>query len=150
LKTFLQDKYVSFICHILFGIGVLPLLFVFGKHESLMFINHNHSLILDKVMYHLTRLPELASIIFIVVLGLFAERRQFLAIVIALSLSGILIVVSKNFLFSDFKRPLNWIIQHPNLHFNFVDGIKLHSNGSFPSGHTISAFCSLALIGFFK
>jgi membrane-associated phospholipid phosphatase len=134
--------------HIVMGIVVIPLLLMFNKYESLVYVNQHHSPFLDLLMYHLTRIPELASIVFIIILGLFAERRQFFAIVMALSLSGILIVLSKNFIFSDFKRPFAWIMQNPPFSFHFVEGIKLHSNGSFPSGHTISAFCSLSLIGF--
>lgn len=130
------------------GIVGIPLLLMLNKYESLIYINQHHSYFLDVLMYHLTRIPELASIVFIIILGLFAERRQFFAIIVALSLCGLFILLSKNFIFSEFKRPFAWIMENPPYKFHFVDGIKLHSNGSFPSGHTISAFCSLGLIGF--
>lgn len=134
-------------CHLLLAVTVLPFVILVPKNESLLFINGHHSAWLDVVMYHITRLPELAFIVFVVILGLFAERRQFLSIVVAMSLCGLSILFFKNILFPGFDRPYHWLSgHHPDFH--HVPGIHLHSNGSFPSGHTVAAFCSLALVGF--
>lgn len=113
----------------------------------MLYINAHNSPELDKIMYHITRLPELAYIVFIVVLGLFLEKRNFLSIVISLSLCGLLILLFKEVLFPHMTRPFEWL-NSEHIPFHKVDGIRLHSNGSFPSGHTMSAFCALALIGF--
>lgn len=118
------------------------------KNVSLTQINALNHPILDVIMYHLTRLPELALIIFVLTLSFFHQKRMFLSAVIALLLCGITIVVCKHFIFNDFKRPYFWISQQNDIKMHFVNGIKLHSNGSFPSGHTVSAFCSMALVGF--
>jgi len=98
-------------------------------------------------MYHITRLPELAYIIFVIILGLFTEKRMFLSIVIAMCISGLLIYVFKHQLFADFNRPFYWL-NGTHTPFHHVQGIRLHSNNSFPSGHTLAAFSTLALIGF--
>lgn len=147
MKKLLQDKSTSLICHLILAIGVLPFVLLYPKSVSLMFINGHHSAFLDVVMYHITRLPELAFIVFVVVLAFFAERRILMAVIIAMAFCGICIVLFKNFIFPDFFRPYHWLNGN-KVAFHNVPGIHLHSNGSFPSGHTISAFCALALVGF--
>lgn len=112
-----------------------------------MMINRLNSPAADIIFYHITRLPELAMIVFVVILSIFYERRIFLATVIAMSLCGLSILLFKHILFSDFNRPSMWLNSN-HINFHRVEGIRLHTNGSFPSGHTIAAFCSLALVGF--
>jgi membrane-associated phospholipid phosphatase len=147
LNKFYQDKRAALICHSILALAVLPFIFLYSKGDSLLFINSHNSSILDKIMYHTTRLPELAYIVFIVVLGLFIEKRNLLSIVISLSLCGLLILLFKDVLFPHMTRPFEWL-NSKHIPFHRVEGIRLHSNGSFPSGHSMSAFCSLALIGF--
>lgn len=147
MKASLRNKRVSIICHLLFAVAVLPFVIAYDKNVSMLFINSHHSRFLDVTLYHITRLPELASIVFVVILGLFAEKRQFLAIIVAMALCGLSILLFKNILFSSFDRPFTWLDGH-QVKFHHVPGIHLHSNGSFPSGHTTAAFCSLALVGF--
>ncbi len=110
-------------------------------------VNSLNSPAADIIFYHITRLPELAMIVFVFILSIFYERRIFLATVIAMSLCGLSILLFKHILFSDFNRPSMWLNSN-HINFHRVAGIRLHTNGSFPSGHTIAAFCSLALVGF--
>ena len=147
MKKLLKDKSTSIICHFIMAVVVLPYVLLYPKSVSLMFINGHHSPFLDVVMYHITRLPELAFIVFVVVLAFFAERRVLLAVVLSMAFSGLCIVLFKNVIFADFFRPYHWLNGN-KVPFHHVPGIHLHSNGSFPSGHTISAFCALALVGF--
>lgn len=147
MKKILEHKQVSLICHLLLAIGVLPLVLLFGKNESMLYINSRNSPEADFFFYHVTRLPELAMIVFVVVLGFFQERRLFLAVVVAMSVCGLSILLFKHVLFSDFHRPYFWLSGN-HIDFHRVDGIRLHTNGSFPSGHTIAAFSSLGLAGF--
>lgn len=145
-KKFLNKK-VAFICHLLLAVFVLPLLIFYRKEESLLFINGHNSPQLDVFMYHITRLPEISFVVFVIFLGMFTQRRYFLAIVASLILCVLVIVFSKYFLFSDALRPYSWLNAN-KVPFHHVDGISMHSNGSFPSGHTMAAFCALALAGF--
>lgn len=145
-KIFLNKK-VAFVCHLLLAIFVLPLLVFYKKEESLLFINGHYNIWLDLFMYHITRLPEISFVVFVVFLGSFTQRRYFLAIVTSLIVCVLVIVFSKYFLFSDQLRPYSWLSKN-NVVFHHVPNISLHSNGSFPSGHTMAAFCALALAGF--
>ncbi len=148
MKAFIQNNRIVILCHILLAISVLPWIVMVNKNVSLIQINALNHPILDVIMYHLTRLPEIAIIIFVLILSFFHEKRMFLSAVIALAICGITIIVCKHFIFNDFKRPFFWISQQETVVIHYVKGIKLHSNGSFPSGHTVSAFCSLSLVAF--
>lgn len=129
------------------AIAVMPFLIFYTKYETLMAINGFNSPAGDAMMYHITRLPELAMIVFVIVLSLFFERRTFLAAVLAMSVCGLSILLFKHVLFSEYTRPFQWLDAN-HIRFHAVSGIRLHANGSFPSGHTMSAFCALALAGF--
>jgi len=147
LKKVLANKRVSLYAHLLMAIAVMPFLIFYTKYDTLLAINGFNSPAADTLMYHITRLPELAMIVFVVVLSMFFERRIFLATVIAMSVCGLSILLFKHVLFSEYTRPFQWLDAN-HIRFHAVGGIRLHSNGSFPSGHTMSAFCALALAGF--
>jgi membrane-associated phospholipid phosphatase len=147
LNSFFKDKTVSIRCHIILAVSILPYVLLYDKSISLLYINSHFTSTCDVLMYHITRLPELAYIIFVVILGLFTEKRMFLSIVISMSLCAIMIILFKHYFFSDFNRPYHWL-NDSKTPFHHVSKIRLHSNNSFPSGHTMAAFASLALVGF--
>lgn len=148
LKVFIRDIKTSVVLHLLLSLLVLPLVVFISKYDSLLYINRLHHPFLDELMYHLTRLPELALIVFAIILGLFCEKRVFIAIVVSLLISLLVIYLSKFVFFTDFKRPLDWINKNPQVKIHFNPKITLHTHSSFPSGHTISAFCCLSSVAF--
>ena len=75
--------------------------------------------------------------------------RKGLYIGLAYGIASLLVAVLKRFVFANFKRPhgLKQLIEDEN--YNWLKGVEMPSNLSFPSGHTTVAFCiffSLALI----
>ena len=124
-----------------------PFVFLYDKTASLTWINQHHHPVLDELLYHLTRLPELALIVFILVLAFFYERKLTLSVVVSLILCALSIYLFKHILFPDFERPSVWIKAH-QIKLHLLPSINLHSHGSFPSGHTLAAFASLGMAGF--
>ncbi len=135
------------ILHILYAIVGAVLLGLFSASQLLLYINGHYSTILDLIMYHITRLPEIAYIIFILALGLFTQRRYFVAIILSLAICALVIVLTKYVFFANQARPSVWL-NSSGFKYHIVAGIRLHSNGSFPSGHTMAAFCTMALAAF--
>jgi len=128
-------------------LAVGPFVLLYDKTTSLLWINQHHHPVLDHLLYHLTRLPELALLIFVVVLAFFYERKYTLAVVLSLLICALSIYLFKQIIFPDFERPSVWIkAQHIHLH--LLPSIDLHSHGSFPSGHTLAAFAALGMAGF--
>lgn len=146
LKSVLSNYKASLICHLIFLLGVGPWVFLFDKTQSLVWINQHHNPVSDHLLYHLTRLPELSLIVFIIVLAFFYERKITLSVLTSLFLCGISIYLFKHVLFSDFERPSVWIKAH-QIKMHLLQSIDLHSHGSFPSGHTLGAFATLGMAG---
>lgn len=147
MNNLISDKGTSIVLHILYAIAGAILLNLYTATQLLLFINGHFSDFTDIVMYHITRLPEIAYIIFILALGLFTQRRYFLAIIISLVVCAMVIVLTKYLFFTNAARPSVWLTES-GLQFHTVADIRLHSNGSFPSGHTMAAFCTMALAAF--
>ena len=133
--------------HIIFALVGAVLVFLYSPAQLLLFINGHNAPWLDKLMYHITRLPEIAYIIFVLFLGIFTQKRYAIAIFISLVLCGLIIVLTKFLIFSGETRPSVWLLEN-KIPFHAVEGITLYSHGSFPSGHTIASFCTLALAAF--
>lgn len=139
----------SLLIHLILFLA-LTLLVVFVSRENVyLWINQRHTSLSDNLFYHITRLPELAYVVFILALGLFTKKKHFLIVAVSLIICTIVILVSKYFLFKDFDRPIVWLMSK-GVAFHQVPGISIHSNHSFPSGHTLAAFASLSLAGFFS
>ncbi len=67
-------------------------------------------------------------------------RKKLLPLVFsAIIFSTLLVQVSKNVVFPNQARPTSAIQEINEIH--TVKGVELHSNNSFPSGHTTTVFC---------
>lgn len=106
------------------------------KESSLLLINSLHTPLLDFIYKYITYLGEgYYFLVIIIVLGLIRFKYFFQGIILFLS-SGAITQIIKNLL--NAPRPIKYLSDISNL--NFVDGVDVYSWGSFPSGHTTSAF----------
>lgn len=73
----------------------------------------------------------------------------FILTLLTLLLTGILAQTGKQLIYPDATRPLEFIKDHT---LYLVEGIDIHRNNSFPSGHTTAAFGFFSLVAylFFK
>ncbi len=144
MKKNISHILIVIVLHLIFFIVGGIILFLYKPHEIVLYVNSLHNHWLDIAMYQLTRLPELAYIVFIILLGLFTQRRYFLMNVVLMLLCLIVIVVSKNLLFADAMRPSVYLNNHSISYYHYLP-IEIHTSNSFPSGHTTATFCALVM-----
>ncbi len=120
-----------------------PILF-YSKEYFTLWLNAQHSSLLDQVFYYLTHLGD--GLVFIPVFVLLLFRNYvlsaFFAAFVGLEAIIVQLVLKKGF-FAHLNRPPAYIENFDQLH--QVPGVDLHHLHTFPSGHTQSAF----LIAFF-
>ncbi len=126
------------------GMVLIFLSFYLGKDKLFLLLNGNAGAIADFFFTNCTYLGD--GIIWVPVVLLFIiYRRKLLPLVLsAIIISTILVQVSKNFIFVNEARPSSAISQTNLIH--TIKGVELHSNNSFPSGHTTTVFCIYLLV----
>ena len=117
-------------------------LVIYGKEHSFHAINRSNHALLDNFFQYWTYLGHGMIWVPLVVYSLF-YKRDFL---IALALAGLICALftqgGKRFIYPDELRPVLAIGREK---IRIVEGITPHTNNSFPSGHTSTAF-TLALL----
>lgn len=129
----------------MFWLACAWLLRQMGRDESFLWLTHKHSPAADIILQYLTHLGDG---LFALALALFFwfRRKPLLsyALVLAFLISGLLAQAGK-FSFPQ-KRPYNYF-ESIGQKIHVIDGVTLmHSNNSFPSGHTATAFATAAVL----
>ncbi len=135
-----------------FGIIYFVVLAVAGyfliSTEKLPFhllINQQHNQYADLFFKYFTHLGDgLFVVLFLCGVGFFIKFRDTLLGAIAFLISGIGSQLLKK-IFSSEMRPVTFF--EPNV-LHFVDGVKINSSHSFPSGHTATAFAFFIFLSY--
>lgn len=127
-------------------VGTL-LLFTHEKGDMVLLVNQNHNAWLDPLFKYGTELGN--GILFITIIFFMAAFRLRNALVglLTFGFMGVLIITLKGLVFSEMVRPKLFFEGLEGL--NFVEGVRVMSHHTFPSGHSatgFSLFCMLALI----
>ena len=121
------------------------MMLVWSKGETLLKLNGAHNIFFDLLFKYLTKLGEIWGGVAVgIILLLFKKLKFFYIYLIAIGISSTFAQVLKTQVFADSKRPANEFVEE--LH--KVDGIDLHNDYSFPSGHTTAAFCMFSILAF--
>jgi membrane-associated phospholipid phosphatase len=116
----------------------LYLIAIFGKEKSFLLINQFHTSFFDDFFSHITNLGDGFIWLPLMVFTLIYQRKKWLIVVTNFTLSTIISVILKRLIFSNALRPAYLLKEGFNLH--FVEGVKIYTQNSFPSGHTTTAF----------
>ncbi len=121
------------------GISVLVLSFFVGKSNLFLLLNGNGGIYLDSFFKWLTHAgEELLWILFFFFLLL--KKKQYLPIYFSnLVISTFLVQICKRVLLPNSARPVE-LLAEKAAEIHTVIGVNVHHWGSFPSGHTSSAF----------
>ena len=128
-------------CLVLFFLFIASI--IFSKGQDVLFINGKNNLFFDQFFPLITNLGDGVIFVLIILATLFIRFQYTTVAVSVLVAHGILVSLFKRILFSDLDRPRNYL---DNNLLHFVKGVTVHSNHSFPSGHTTTAFCAALLI----
>ncbi|MBI3219666.1 MAG: phosphatase PAP2 family protein [Bacteroidetes bacterium] len=116
---------------------------VIPKGEDVLFINGNHSELLDRFFSIITHLGAGHLLILILIVSLFI-RFQFSLLTVAAWIShGVVCSIFKRVFFRHLDRPKQ-LIDNQLLH--FIPNVDVHAHFSFPSGHTATIFCICFLL----
>ncbi|MCX7987176.1 MAG: phosphatase PAP2 family protein [Bacteroidales bacterium] len=118
---------------------------LFSKIEIHLWINKFHNNFFDHFFVFVTLLGDGLFVLFVSFLFLIYRIRYGIGIIFTFLISGIIAQIIKHI--TNVPRPVKYFENVANLH--IVDGVKMLTSHSFPSGHSASAFAlclSLAFI----
>jgi len=137
LNQFLKEKSILFLL-IPFLLGTLFLMIKYGKGPSHLIVNEWHSPMTDVFFKYVTHLGDGAMFALVILILLFVKIRWAFYELFAALMTLIFVFVTKQIIFKGAPRPTNFFENSETLH--LVEGVKMHTMNSFPSGHTITAF----------
>lgn len=143
LNQFIREKSIIFLL-IPFLVGILFLMIQYGKGPSHLMVNQWNSPGADVFFKYITHLGDGAVFAIAIVILAFVRFRWAIYELIAALLTLIFVFITKQLLFKGAPRPTKYFENEEVLH--LVDGVKMHSWNSFPSGHTITAFAIFMIL----
>lgn len=141
---FHQSRFFLFMTLLLVITGIF-LLLVYEKGALFLSLNSIHTPTRDTFFYYATRLGDGWFGLVVGIALLFVRMRMGINLLSAYAISGILAQLLKRLV--DTPRPLKWF--PPDITLPVVEGIKLYTAHSFPSGHTTSAFAVFFVLAFY-
>lgn len=133
-----------FVPYLIFLLAGFVRLLLVPKGFDLLLLNKNHCTTLDYFFRIWTFLGDGLFVVFAVVPILIIRFRLALVTFVSFALSGIVAQVLKRIY--DFPRPKAFFRDDTVLY--FIEGVKVYSKHSFPSGHTATAFAFFLILSF--
>ena len=148
IRQIIQKTATFWILYFIAFIAALVLLLVFSKATIHLWINRHNTPFADHFFVLATFIGNgIFSLLAAVVLSFFSLRKS-LTVLSAWMISGLLVQLLKQFVFSSALRPVSYFRHLASLH--LVDGVTLFTTQSFPSGHTASAFALFLCLAYFS
>ena len=138
LKEVIKKNLYFFVPYFIFLIILLPPLILTSKTDILIYVNQHCKPALDDAFRYLTNLGDGMLAMIAVVLFLLVSFRKSLFIFLTFAGGGLSIQILKRIFFSDALRPVKFLDGVYDLY--LVEGVKIRSYFSFPSGHAATAF----------
>jgi membrane-associated phospholipid phosphatase len=135
-KIYLHSQFFAIYSVLFFG-GAL-LLFLFGDSNIFLWINSHLVTSAGHFAYWATLMGEGLFFALLVLVAAIFKLRWSLNLLVAHGFASIISSLCKHVLFKGAPRPKSVFAEES---LQFVEGVVVHSWNSFPSGHTITAFC---------
>ena len=144
LKELIYSRRNYFIGYSLFVAIITIILILYPKTEGHLFVNGMHSPATDLFFKRITHLGDGITVVILGLVFLLLQIKKGLIFWLSGGLSGALTQFFKRVVFDNHYRPVKFFgIHYPDIELPLVAGIDMHSNFSFPSGHTTAAFAMM-------
>ena len=143
LRQLLGEKVILLLL-IPFFLGILFLMIAYGKGPSHLMVNAWNSPLADVFFKYVTHLGDGAIFAVVILILLFIRIRWAFYELFAAFMTLIFVFITKQLLFNGAPRPTKYFENEETLH--LVEGVKMHTMNSFPSGHTITAFAVFIIL----
>ena len=140
MKQLFKENRYFFIPYLLFLTASIILLLSYSRPELHILSNKAHHPFFDQFFKYATWLGDGAMVAIIAIVLLFVRFRYAIAFLIgSLTASG-LVQLFKQVILQDMYRPSKYFEMNESYALHLIEGVKLHSLHSFPSGHSTTAF----------
>lgn len=140
MKSILKKNRWFIIPYLFFLVIAVILLLTFSKTDLHILSNKANSLFLDYFFKYATYLGDGAMIAILFIVLLFIKYRYAFSFLAGSLATALVVNFVKKVLLHDVYRPSKYFEMYETYQLHFVEGVKLHSFQSFPSGHTATAF----------
>ncbi|MDX2302548.1 MAG: phosphatase PAP2 family protein [Microscillaceae bacterium] len=149
MSDLFKKNKVFWIAYLVFWLIGIWLLSRFKKGDIEKYINqHYTSDTADIFFKYFTWVGDGLFYILVGLVLLYFHRQRGWVALVSFAVVGICVQLLKNFVFTDAPRPLSFFGAESGLH--LVEGISIHKFGSFPSGHSATAFSVFFLLAFYS
>lgn len=140
MKNIIRNNLWFIIPYLIFFVFAVILLLTFTKTELHILSNKANSPFFDIFFKYATYLGDGAMIAVLFTALLFVKYRYAFAFLAGSLATSLVVNLIKKVLLHDVYRPSKYFEIYETYQLHFVEGVKLHSFQSFPSGHTATAF----------
>lgn len=140
MKQLLKKNRWFLIPTLIFLMVAVILLISYSKTELHILSNEANSPFFDSLFKYATFLGDGTMIAVLFIILLFVKYRYAFAFLAGSLATSLVVNIIKKVILQDIYRPSKYFELFENYQIHFVEGVKLHSLQSFPSGHTATAF----------
>lgn len=140
MEKLLKENRWFLIPTLVFLLIAIILMFSYSKTELHILSNEANSPFLDFFFKYTTHLGDGKMIAVLFIVLLFVKYRFAFAFLAGSLSASVAVNLAKRFILNENYRPSKYFEIFETYQLHFVEGVKIHSNNSFPSGHTATAF----------
>jgi membrane-associated phospholipid phosphatase len=138
---------IYFWCIILFWCVGFILIFATNQFELHKTLNTFHNSFFDTIVPYATHIGDGLFAILLVGVLYFFQKKKSLTLLVSFAISSLLVQFLKQVVFTDALRPFYYFRTYESFH--FVKGVIMHTQNSFPSGHSTTCFAVFTSLAIF-
>lgn len=148
MKKLIQENRYFFMPYTVFLLACIILLASYPKAELHILLNKANSPFFDIFFKYATWLGNGVVVAVLFIILIFVSYRYAFAFLTGSLATALVVNLFKKVIFHNMYRPSKYFELYETYKLHFVEGVKLHSLQSFPSGHTATAFNLFIMMAF--